>query len=153
MWGKWKPDYINVMLNPLIKPYNLRGGPRAEQPKVNTTPCGLNSFTYQVAKLWNEIPSFIKEATFLLHFKSLLSKWTGPECHCGSCIFLCKVYEVWVFYLKYFIFVDIVGLDPIFYYIYIYIYYIINDVNFIYWRVIQISLTDQDGHDLQVDVD
>ena len=87
------PDYINVMLNPLIKPYNLRGGPRAEQPKVNTTSCGLNSFTYQVAKFWNEMPSFIKEATSLLHFKSLLSKWTGPECHCGSCI-LCKVYEV-----------------------------------------------------------
>ena len=66
------PDYINVMLNPLIKPYNLGGGPRAEQPKVNTTSCGLNSFTYQVAKLWNEIPSLIKEATSLFHFKSLL---------------------------------------------------------------------------------
>ena len=50
------PDYINVMLNPLIKPYNLRGGPHAEQPKVNTTSCGLNSFTYQVAKLWKFHP-------------------------------------------------------------------------------------------------
>ena len=30
---------------------------------------------------------------------------------------------------------------------------IINDVDFIYWRVIPISLTDQDGHDLRVDVD
>ena len=87
------PDYINVMLNPQIKPYDLRGGPRAEQPKVNTTSCGLYSFTYQVAKLWNEMPSSIKEATSLLHFKSLLSSWTGPECHCGCCI-LCKTYDV-----------------------------------------------------------
>ena len=87
------PDYINVMLNPLIKPYNLRGDPRAEQPKVNTTSCGLNSFTYQVAKLWNKMPSFIIDVTSLLHFKSLLSQWTGPECHHGSCI-LCKVCEV-----------------------------------------------------------
>ena len=87
------PDHINVMLNPLIKPYNLRGGPHAEQPRVNTTSCGLNSFTYQVAKLWNEIPSSIKDDNSLLHFKSLLSKWAGPECHCGSCI-LCKVYDV-----------------------------------------------------------
>ena len=87
------PDYINVMLNPLIKPYNLRGGPRAEQPKVNTTSCGLHSFTYQVAKLWNEMPSYIKEATSLHNFKSLLSKWAGPEWHCGSCV-LCKVYDV-----------------------------------------------------------
>ena len=59
------------MLNPQIKPYDLRGGPRAKQPKVNTTSCGLYSFTYQVAKLWNEMPSSIKEATSLLHFKSL----------------------------------------------------------------------------------
>ena len=87
------PDYINVMLNPQIKPYDLRGGPRAEQLKVNTTSCGLYSFTYQVAKLWNEMPSSIKEATSLLHFKSLLSSWTGPECHCGCCI-LCKTYDV-----------------------------------------------------------
>ena len=87
------PDYINVMLIPLIKPYNLRGGPHAEQPKVNTTSCGLNSFTYQVAKLWNEIPSSIKDVNSLLHFKSLLSKCARPECHCGSCI-LCKVYDV-----------------------------------------------------------
>ena len=87
------PDYINVMLNPLIKPYNLRGGPRAEQPKATTTSCGINSFTYQVGKIWNEMPSFIKEATCFLHFKSLLSKWTWPDCLCGSCI-LCKAYDV-----------------------------------------------------------
>ena len=36
------------MLNPLIKPYNLRGGPRAEYPKLNTTSCGLHSFTYHL---------------------------------------------------------------------------------------------------------
>ena len=75
------PDYINVMLNPLIKPYNLRVSPRAEQPKVNTTSCGLHSFKYQIAKLWNEMPSHIKEATSLYNFKSLLSKWAGPECN------------------------------------------------------------------------
>ena len=76
------------------------------------------------------MPSFIKEATSSFHFKSLLSKWTGLECHCGSCI-LCKVFEVYVFYLKCFIFVDIVELGPIFYFIYI-LYDIINDVDFIY---------------------
>ena len=73
------PDYINVMLNPLIKPYNLRGGLRAEQPKVNTTSCGLHSFTYQVAKLWNEMPSYIKEATSLHNFKSRILNGLGPN--------------------------------------------------------------------------
>ena len=87
------PDYINVMLNPLIKPYNLRGGPRAEQLKVNTTSYGLHSFKYQIVKLWNEMPSLIKEATSLYNFKSPLSKWAGPECNCVPCV-LCKVYDV-----------------------------------------------------------
>ena len=75
------PEYTNVMLDPLNKPYDLRGGSRAEQPKVNTTSCGLNTFTYQVAKLWNILPSHIKEADSIFKFKSLLSKWNGPECH------------------------------------------------------------------------
>ena len=38
------PDYTNVVLNSFIN--------HAEQPKVNTRSCRLNSFTYQVAKLW-----------------------------------------------------------------------------------------------------
>ena len=58
------PEYINVMLDPLNKPYDLRGGSRAEQPKVNTASCGLNTFTYQAAKLWNILPSHIKENHF-----------------------------------------------------------------------------------------
>ena len=79
------PEYINVMLDPLNKPYDLRGGSRAEQPKVNTTSCGLNTFTYQAAKLWNILPSHIKVADSIFEFKSLVSKWNGPECHCDSC--------------------------------------------------------------------
>ena len=34
--------YINAMINLSIKTYNLRGGSPVEQPKVNTTSCGLN---------------------------------------------------------------------------------------------------------------
>ena len=79
------PEYINIMLDPLNKPYDLRGGSRAEQPKVNTASCGLNTFTYQAAKLWNILPSHIKEADSIFEFKSFLSKWNGPECHCDCC--------------------------------------------------------------------
>ena len=38
----------------------IRGGPRAEQFKVSSTSCGQHSFTHQSAKLWNEIPSILK---------------------------------------------------------------------------------------------
>ena len=88
------PDYIVVILNPLIAAYEWRGGPCAEQLMVNTTSYDdVNSFTYQVPKLWNEMASVIKEVTSLLNFKSFLSIWTEPECHLGPCIF-CKIYAV-----------------------------------------------------------
>ena len=44
------PQYINAMFDSVDKPYNLRKGPLAEQPKVNTTSSGLNTFTYQAPK-------------------------------------------------------------------------------------------------------
>ena len=85
--------YINAMINLSIKAYNLRGGSPVEQPKVNTTSCGLNTFSYQAAKFWNNLPSFIKEATSVAEFKSFLPKWTGPKCQCGYCV-LCQIYNI-----------------------------------------------------------
>ena len=70
-------DYINAMLDPLSKHYDLRGDSPAEQPKVNTLSRGLNTFTYQAAKLWNTLPSDTKGANSIFEFKSLLSKWAG----------------------------------------------------------------------------
>ena len=55
------PPYINAMFDSVDKPYNLRGPP-LEQPKVYTTYSGLNTFIYQAAKIWNSLPSHLKEA-------------------------------------------------------------------------------------------
>ena len=88
-------------MDPLNKPYDLRGGSRAEQPKVNTPSCGLNTFTYQAAKLWNILPSHIKEADSMFEFKSLLSKWNGPEYHCECCD-LCNTYNGVILTVPYF---------------------------------------------------
>ena len=64
------PEYINALLDPLNKPYDLRDGSRAEQPKVNTTSCGLNTFTYQAAKLWN-IDYYHRTSRKLIPYSSL----------------------------------------------------------------------------------
>ena len=88
------PQYINSMFDSVDKPYNLRGGPLAEQPKVNTTSSGLNTFTYQAAKMWNSLPSHSKEAPSLSDFKQHILKWPGPDCQCGCCA-LCRSYDVW----------------------------------------------------------
>ena len=47
---------------------------------------------------------YIKEATSVTEFKSLLSKWPGPKCQCGYCV-LCRIYNIQMNYqgLKYFI--------------------------------------------------
>ena len=79
------PDYIDVMLNPLIKPYNFRGRPNAEELKINTTSCRVNSVMYQVAKLWNEMPSFIKEGNSLFH-SNHFCKMDRNRMPPGSCI-------------------------------------------------------------------
>ena len=99
------PQYINSMFDSVDKPYNLRGGSLAEQPKVNTTSSGLNTFTYQAAKIWNSLPSHYKEASSLFDFKQRILKWPGPDCQCGYCA-LCRSYDVWslcssIFYLFY----------------------------------------------------
>jgi len=92
-YKKINPDYINVMLNSVSKPYDLRGGSYADQPKVNTTHFGLDTFSYQAAKIWNIIPAKIKNAVSLPQFKIYINEWQGPVCHCGTCV-LCKIYDI-----------------------------------------------------------
>ena len=91
------PPYINAMFDSVDKPYKFRGGPLAEQPKVNTTYSGLNTFTYQAAKIWISLPSHLKEASSLFDFKQRILKWPGPVCKCGCCV-LCHSYDVWFLY-------------------------------------------------------
>ena len=63
----WYGMYVllcsNVMLDALTKPYNLRGGSRAEQPTVNTTSCGF-------------IALIIRLQTFGV--PSLITRFMGP---------------------------------------------------------------------------
>ena len=83
------------MWNPFLKPYHFSGSRRAEHTKENIMPCDLKNITYQAANLWNEMPSYIKEATSSLYFKSISSKWAvnATVALAFYCIF-CKVYEV-----------------------------------------------------------
>ena len=95
------PQYINAMFDSVDKPYNLRGGPLAEKPKVNTTSSGLNIFTYQAANIWNSLPSHYKEAYSLSDFKQHILEWPGPDCQCGCCA-LCRSYDFDLYVLKLF---------------------------------------------------
>ena len=39
-------------------------------------------------KIWNKLPSEIKNSENLSTFKTLIKTWSGPKCHCGSCKYL-----------------------------------------------------------------
>ncbi len=56
------PLYIQNLFNEKKVPYNLRASKIIIQPKYNTTTHGLNSLTYQGAKLWNSLHEHIKTA-------------------------------------------------------------------------------------------
>lgn len=87
---KINPEYVNTIFNIVECPYNLRGGIHLEQARVNTSRFGLNSFMYEGAKTWNNLPYVCKAATSIADFKALVNTWSGPSCQCGSCI-LCHI--------------------------------------------------------------
>ena len=39
-------------------------------------------------KIWNKLPTNIKNARNLLTFKKMINTWSGPKCHCSSCKYL-----------------------------------------------------------------
>ena len=39
-------------------------------------------------RIWNKLPSDIRNCDNLLNFKKLLTLWSGPRCRCNGCIYL-----------------------------------------------------------------
>ena len=73
------PPCLNDIFSKKCVPYRMRDSSIIEQPKRRTTTFGLRSFSYVGAKMWNELPTYLKETTDLNHFKSLLDTWNGPD--------------------------------------------------------------------------
>ncbi len=56
------PPYIQNLFREKDDPYNMKASKIVIQPKCQSTTHGLNSLTYQGAKLWNNLPEHIKGA-------------------------------------------------------------------------------------------
>ena len=83
------PDFLHDMFMTKEITYNLRDENKVHQPKYNSMTYGYNSLRYQGAKLWNLLPSDLKQVTNLNQFKTLIKAWLGPPCSCSMCS-LCK---------------------------------------------------------------
>ena len=62
--------------------YNLRSQTDFARYFVYTSLLGINSLRYFVSKVWNIVPSDIKNASNLHIF---MRKWEPKECHCDLC--------------------------------------------------------------------
>ena len=75
------PVYIQEIFKNKLQPYSLRNNLPLIQAKKDTTNFGLRSFGYLASKLWNDIPTSIKNLSEkdIPLVKSLLKEWPGPD--------------------------------------------------------------------------
>ena len=71
------PSYLNEIFKIKDVPYGLRDNSRMDQPLRKKTNFGLRSVTYVGSKIWNSLPSNIKNADELAEFKLALRDWSG----------------------------------------------------------------------------
>ena len=103
------PPCLNEIFTKKYMPYSLRDSSIMEQQKRRTTTFGLRSFSYAGAKLWNELPIYVKEMTNLSDFKRTIYAWNGSDLNGVTFSYLrdaslkyCHVYtlNIWVTHFK-----------------------------------------------------
>ena len=73
------PPCLNDIFSKKSVPYRMRDSYIIEQPKRRTTTFGLILFSYVGTRVWNELPTYLKETADLNDFKSLFNTWNGPD--------------------------------------------------------------------------
>ena len=70
------PPCLNDIFSNKSVPYRMRDSCMIEQPKRRTITFGLRSFSYVGAKVWNELPTYLKETTDLNEVPIGYLEWT-----------------------------------------------------------------------------
>jgi ribonuclease P/MRP protein subunit RPP40 len=66
------PSYIQELFHVNPTTYDLRASKLLLKPKCSSVTHGINSLSFQGAKLWNELPNDVKDAQNVLNFKTLI---------------------------------------------------------------------------------
>ena len=82
---KQSPSYLHDIISIKDQKYNFRHQDKAVLPRVRTTRYDLNSFRYNAAQIWNELPNHFRQETSLEHFKNIIHTWNGSSCQCSAC--------------------------------------------------------------------
>ena len=70
---KINPECLNDLFVPQHIVYEFRDKDQMVQPKFKTRTFGYRSFTYYGAKIWNSLPSDLKQSPTLNSFKKELA--------------------------------------------------------------------------------
>ena len=83
-------EISNGLSTPLMKdifpinrnPYNLRQNSQFSRPRINTVYHGSESISNLGPKIWNLVPSNLKEINELDKFKKAIKQWKPEDCPC-----------------------------------------------------------------------
>ena len=84
------PEFLNELFSYHNTDYDLRDNHKLELPSFKTMKFGRNCLRYEGARLYNEVPIYMKTITDRNSFISSIKKWTGPSCTCGNCMLCVK---------------------------------------------------------------
>ena len=69
-------------------PYALRNELKLKSTKIHSVRYGIQTVSFVFARVWNSLPSDLKECKSLKHFKSEIKNWIPENCPFK----LCKTY-------------------------------------------------------------
>ena len=74
-----------------INPFNLGQNSQFSRPRINTVYHGTASISNLALKIWNLVPSNLKEISESDKFKEAIKQWKPEDCPCRLCKVLCKI--------------------------------------------------------------
>ena len=82
------PEIMKELFSPKISHYDLRNNNLFKSRRVNSVWHGTESVSYLGPKIWDLVPSEIKESDSLNGFKFKIKRWVPEGCPCR----ICKIY-------------------------------------------------------------
>ena len=66
-------------------PYNLRQNSQFSRPRINIVFHGTESISNLGSKIWDLVPSNLKEVSELDEFEKAIKQWKHEDCPCKLC--------------------------------------------------------------------
>ena len=77
--------FLQDLINIKNHSYNFRYTNTADIPNVRTTRYGFESLRYSAPKIWNSLPSELRDTTNVNQFRTMVNTCTGPSFSCIVC--------------------------------------------------------------------